>query len=791
MADSKISALNSWTPTWTDLWVMVQWGETKKFDIADLPISDSTQTALDGKTEEAPGDWSTYWRKDRGWAVIPWGWDMNKSTYDPTNVSWDAFDMDNMVEWITNKILTATDKTNLDDNTTHRTSNWSDHTFINQDVTTTWTPEFISTEYPTGQTPATNTDKLFQNSINNLQFWLANEFRLELWRTLSSKFLNNTGWEILKGKVIYVSWVDVWDVNFEVWVADNRTYNQNWVLWVAGNTTNDWGLVEFVQKWVVEWIDTTSVAVWNVLYLGENWAFTTSRPTYPWRAYIIWSTVYSDATNGVLWVNTETDPFNYTIEWTAVESQDLVIYVDWGIIYVDVEKDWGGDLPVQIWSKNYILDCATWAGIWGRARASLTAWTATVPVKNWIYVWLSGSIAVLQTATSAPTWTVAILGTVNVLDATITNTEKELTFRRFNNATVVDWQWIITTAINRIRELGWTTYESWLTPNLTIDTWPSPESVDFTIATWVVKQMFNQDVIAKTLSVDWAYIINDETTPYTKITDLNSIITDATWASLSNKYYQIVMWVSKNYDSWLNDKVYLLKPNWSYGNASDAFNDVDGLSNTSFPKWFDTPVLVCAFVLKYAAWWGWSFTNEALGFWVNFIDLRWVLPWGSASWSWAAAITDFNDANFTVFDNWDDTKKLAFELSWVTTGTTRTLTVPDKSWTIALLDDIPAETLINAQTWTTYTLVLTDQSKLVTLTNAAAITLTIPTNASVAFPIGTQVDLSQDGAWAVTVAGAWVTINSLDSNKTSNGQWVWLTLMKVWTDSWNLYGNLI
>ena len=58
---------------------------------------------------------------------------------------------------------------------------------------------------------------------------------------------------------------------------------------------------------------------------------------------------------------------------------------------------------------------------------------------------------------------------------------------------------------------------------------------------------------------------------------------------------------------------------------------------------------------------------------------------------------------------------------------------------------------INAQTGTSYTLVLSDEGKLVTLTSATAVTLTIPTNASVAFPIGTQIDLSQDGAGAVTV----------------------------------------
>ncbi|MGB1278485.1 MAG: hypothetical protein ACPG5V_00880 [Vibrio cyclitrophicus] len=42
---------------------------------------------------------------------------------------------------------------------------------------------------------------------------------------------------------------------------------------------------------------------------------------------------------------------------------------------------------------------------------------------------------------------------------------------------------------------------------------------------------------------------------------------------------------------------------------------------------------------------------------------------------------------------------------------------------------------VNTQTGTTYTLVLGDAGKVLTLTNASAITLTVPTHASVAFVI--------------------------------------------------------
>ena len=97
--------------------------------------------------------------------------------------------------------------------------------------------------------------------------------------------------------------------------------------------------------------------------------------------------------------------------------------------------------------------------------------------------------------------------------------------------------------------------------------------------------------------------------------------------------------------------------------------------------------------------------------------------------------------------------------------------------------------VFNAQTGTTYTLVLSDVAKVVSLTNASPITLTIPTNATVAFPTGTQIVLYQGGAGQVTVSGAGVTIRAQGSKNKINGQYGVAGLLKVATDEWVLFGN--
>lgn len=96
----------------------------------------------------------------------------------------------------------------------------------------------------------------------------------------------------------------------------------------------------------------------------------------------------------------------------------------------------------------------------------------------------------------------------------------------------------------------------------------------------------------------------------------------------------------------------------------------------------------------------------------------------------------------------------------------------------------------NAQAGTSYTLALSDAGRLVTLNNAAAITLTIPTNTAVAFPVGTRIDLVQYGAGQVTVGGSGVTIRSSGSKLKLAGQYSGATLWKKTANEWLLIGDI-
>lgn len=95
----------------------------------------------------------------------------------------------------------------------------------------------------------------------------------------------------------------------------------------------------------------------------------------------------------------------------------------------------------------------------------------------------------------------------------------------------------------------------------------------------------------------------------------------------------------------------------------------------------------------------------------------------------------------------------------------------------------------NGQSGTTYTLVLTDAGKVIECNNASAITLTVPTNASVAFPTGTVIEVYQQGAGQITVTAAGgVTLRAPGGAKT-RVQYSTLALRKRAADEWVLAGD--
>lgn len=96
---------------------------------------------------------------------------------------------------------------------------------------------------------------------------------------------------------------------------------------------------------------------------------------------------------------------------------------------------------------------------------------------------------------------------------------------------------------------------------------------------------------------------------------------------------------------------------------------------------------------------------------------------------------------------------------------------------------------INAQTGTTYTLALTDAGKQVDISNALANTVTVPTTATAAIPVGTIISVCQTGAGATTIAFATGVTSQVPSNVslTISTRYQKAYLEKVASDTWRAY----
>ncbi len=120
---------------------------------------------------------------------------------------------------------------------------------------------------------------------------------------------------------------------------------------------------------------------------------------------------------------------------------------------------------------------------------------------------------------------------------------------------------------------------------------------------------------------------------------------------------------------------------------------------------------------------------------------------------------EFSDSVFRIQDNGDDTKELAFEVSAITTATTRTITVPDRSFTLGQ----PESLVIPCSDETT---ALTTGSAKVTFRMPYAFTLTAVRASATTAPTGATltVDINETGT---TILSTKLTIDATEKTSTT------------------------
>ena len=135
---------------------------------------------------------------------------------------------------------------------------------------------------------------------------------------------------------------------------------------------------------------------------------------------------------------------------------------------------------------------------------------------------------------------------------------------------------------------------------------------------------------------------------------------------------------------------------WKYNPFTDALDQTGSGGGTSYidgdveyhsnlPVTVGAPAVNSAFLVRKGE--GLYFVSrKPAGIWVRELNNG-----NLDDWKYAGTFSDlYRDANFRILNNTDITKELAFDVSGVATGTTRTLTVPNASGTIARTETFAA-----------------------------------------------------------------------------------------------------
>ena len=354
-----------------------------------------------------------------------------------------------------------------------------------------------------------------------------------------------------------------------------------------------------------------------------------------------------------------------------IGSPAVTVTSDGTFVTLNVEKSGGGDLQIIFSTGVYDWDCTP------PDTVRLFPGSDTAPVLNYIYV-LESNKTLTRSTTGWPSEEYAPIATVVCQSAVGVQSDGVYKMHAWTDHLVSDENGHLAHLNLWVREQP-ATYLSGVNQTLTI-TPASPDTVIFTTSSGVVLQLHEHIFPAFTGAPDY-YTINDSVTAYNIVNDLADLLTDSTGASMSGKYFSLVLWGVVSEDTG-DCKLMVNLPSGSYNLASGIESDSEKYANYSMPIEFrGCSFLISELKLRHQVAGGGNWTS------IDEIDLRGLFPSLSAGGG-SIASSEFEDSTFKVFNAVDNTKALVFDVSGVTAGNNRTITIPDLSGTMALTSTV-------------------------------------------------------------------------------------------------------
>ena len=577
----------------------------------------------------------------------------------------------------------VTTNVSVNANTTHRVGDGSDHTFINQSVTTTAGPTFDEMNLTPKAAPSHSEALIYYDSTYKCFVALndISDVAMNIGEELWIRVYNDTGSQIDNGKVCYLSGISGTTPTVALAQANSSTTCLSTIGFATNNIAN--GAYGYITKsGTVRGLDTSGCGAGNILYLSATVAgdYSTTSPTSPNYKIILGNCGIVNASTGTIEANVF---IGNNIEGTIniynggiLEDHTTTVTSNGSTITLTLEKSGGGDLSLFFDGEFRNFDCTPAASV------ELTAGTDTSPQINYAYILESNDTLTVSTSSFPSSGQFVPVATVLCQSAASLQTDGPLKWHAWTDHLYDDQLMGHLFHLNKwVRNQNAT----WLSGGAVTPT-AGVATFDVAVASGSMLQMHEHPTDAfNTATGSDIYVVNNNSTPYVKVGDLTGQLADSEGGSLSSRSYSLVIWMSGNEGSG-QDKLYCNLPSGSYAGATLAVQDASKYSNYTIPASFKgTGILLARLTVSHSPSGGGTWTLEENE------DLRGQVPQSGAGGS-TSFPTEFSDNTFRIVDDGDNTKEIAFQVSGVTTGTTRTLTLQDKDITIADAADLTAHT---------------------------------------------------------------------------------------------------
>jgi hypothetical protein len=346
---------------------------------------------------------------------------------------------------------------------------------------------------------------------------------------------------------------------------------------------------------------------------------------------------------------------------TFLETFDALVTSDGATVTMSLEQSGGGNLTM-VFSDGYnTLDCTPADTI------ALTAGSDSSPTENFVYIPQSTK-ALTKDTSGWPSVEHIKVGYFLVPSAGFVNTDGVYVNQNWNDhAQEANGLGHLNHMVERMRSQS-AIYKSGSALSITVG---GGTTVDAAVTAGVIYQMHRHATPAiDTAAGGVVLVVNQNGVAYDNVTDLETLTNDSTGTAVK-KYFNWVIWQVGNKGGAFTPLMLNL-PNGSYNQLASAEADVSGFDVLTMPAAFNSDSST-------------GFLNARVtmskigGTWahVSTVDLRGVAP-SSVVGGVGSVDTQFADNAFEVFNVSDNTKEMDFDLSGITTGNKRTITMADQ-----------------------------------------------------------------------------------------------------------------